>query len=82
MRIGADHGECGDTYDTIALKHGVSSASILGVTQHLQIIKCDGIPEGKELRLALKCETYRIREGDTCDSIHPERERRGGSAAV
>ncbi|GAB1209502.1 hypothetical protein APSETT445_008281 [Aspergillus pseudonomiae] len=58
----------GDTCDTIALKHSVSSAALFIGNPNL--FNCKDIPAGIELCLPFTCEpTYTLKDGDTCVSI-------------
>ncbi|KAL6229017.1 pectate lyase superfamily protein-domain-containing protein [Aspergillus navahoensis] len=59
----------GDTCDSIALAHSVSSAAlVMANSRHLMI--CDNLPADMDLCLPTSCSgTYQLKSNDTCSSI-------------
>ncbi|KAJ5461805.1 uncharacterized protein N7458_003357 [Penicillium daleae] len=62
----------GDTYNSIAAQFKVSSAAVRAV--NWPTIDCFAIPECTRLCIPFGCETYTLKDRDTCDSIEQELE--------
>ncbi|KAL8378737.1 hypothetical protein RB599_008514 [Gaeumannomyces hyphopodioides] len=59
----------GDTCDTIALAHNVSSASLLDANRDLRLLNCTSLVAETSLCLPLSCAIHKLEEGDDCESI-------------
>ncbi|OBT56198.1 hypothetical protein VE04_02872 [Pseudogymnoascus sp. 24MN13] len=71
----------GDTCDSIALDHGVASASIYMGSRDL--LACDDIPAGLELCVPLQCPTtYVLQPNDTCTSIEIAKDMKQGDVRL
>lgn len=57
----------GDTCNSIAAQFKVASAAIRSA--FFSPIDCFAIPAGKSLCIPRKCDTYTLKDGDTCESI-------------
>ncbi|KAK3938612.1 pectate lyase superfamily protein-domain-containing protein [Diplogelasinospora grovesii] len=61
----------GDTCNSIAQAHGVSSAGLLNANKNLAaVVNCTSIAAGMDLCLPLGCNTYVLQDGDTsCGAV-------------
>ncbi|KAF5599098.1 pectate lyase 1 [Fusarium pseudocircinatum] len=56
-----------DTCDSLALKYSVSSAEIF--INNPDILQCDDMVEDVPICLPFQCNTYQVKENDTCASV-------------
>ncbi|KAG5771688.1 hypothetical protein H9Q72_001859 [Fusarium xylarioides] len=56
-----------DTCDSLALKYSVSSAEIF--INNPDILQCDDMVEDVPICLPFQCNTYHVKENDTCTSV-------------
>lgn len=59
----------GDTCDSISVANSVASARLLNLNSRLGISNCTSITAGMEFCLPLPCQTYTVKDDDTCAGI-------------